>query len=146
MEGAIIELRDGRSCDDHKTIKWDGRQLTKPGILFQASRWRPITPQRYLRRPQHIVIRLAQDFSNESPAHFYQTWHGNQRGPNRPKAERSCRSRSAPFGAGRKFFAKAVHHRAEEWPDEHGVIKPWNNNRTVCKTCTPNSENLAAPC
>lgn len=115
-----------------KTIKWDGRQIVNPGI------YSGITLATYHRSdicdgPSISSSGLRKIF-HESPAHFYQTWHGN------PARTEPSETRAFIVGRalhhlvlGEKFFAKLFTIEPEEWPDEHGVIKPWNNNRTVCK-------------
>lgn len=115
-----------------KTIKWDGHQITKPGI------YAGIALSTYHRSDicdgPSISSSGLRTIFHQSPAHFFENWHGN------PKRSESPESRAFIVGRalhhtilGEKFFAKLFAVEPSEWPDEAGEVRPWNNNRTVCK-------------
>lgn len=116
-----------------KSIRWDGKQITKPGIYSNV----PIdTYHRHdiCDAPSISSSGLRLIF-NKSLAHFYDQWSGN---PKRTEDDEE----KAHFVLGRalhhlvlgeKFFSNLFAVQPEEWPDETGLLKPWQNNRNVCK-------------
>lgn len=131
------------------SIKWDGRQISKPGLYsnipidtyhspFICAGDRPL--------PEGIKLEGIKTFGpsisssglrkifHDSPAHFYCEWRGN---PNAVAPENKPHFRIGRavhhLMLGEKFFHKLFAVQPEEWPDEHGVIRLWNNNRNVCR-------------
>lgn len=115
-----------------KSIKWDGKQISKPGMYSNI----PIMS--YHRHdicdgPSISSSGLRKIFS-ESPAHFYSTWSGN---PKRIESEDAAHFRIGRaihhLVLGEKFFKSLFAVQPDEWPDDNGVLKPWHNSRNVCK-------------
>lgn len=116
-----------------KTIKWDGRPISEPGIysgididLYHAANI-CVGPSISSSGLRTIFLRSA--------AHFYAEWRGN---PNRIEKKES---RAFIVGRavhhlilGEPFFAKKFAIQPEDYEDEKtGEIKPWNNNANACK-------------
>lgn len=115
-----------------KTIEWDGRKISKPGIYSGIS-IETYHDHRICDGPSISSSGLRTIF-NQSPAHFYAKWSGN---PDRVEEEPT---RALVFGQaihhlilGQRFFHKLFAIQPEEWPDENGVLTKWNGNRTVCR-------------
>lgn len=119
-----------------KSIKWDGKQITKPGMysgvpldLYHKAEIcdGPSISSSGLRK-------LNPDVG--SPAHFYAQWDGN---PNR--AEDDDEKRAYVIGRaihhlllGEKFFAKLFVVRPPELPHyKTGELRAWHGNHIECK-------------
>lgn len=117
-----------------KTIKWDGRTITKPGI------YSGISLSTYHRHdicdgPSISSSGLRAIYGEEtSPAKFYSTWSGN---PNRivtPDKRHFIVGRALHhLVLGEPYFAKLFCMQPTEWPDEVGLLRPWNANRKTCQ-------------
>lgn len=107
-----------------RTIKFDYKQITKPG-LYSGVPLDLYHGQKILDGPSVSSSGLRRLFS-ESPAHFYAEWSGN---PNRVEPEDKPH-----FAIGRAvhhlmlgepFFAKLFAVQPEEWVNGNGEINAW---------------------
>lgn len=116
-----------------KTIEWDGRAITKPGLYSQV----PLANYHaadICDGPSVSSSGLRKIF-NESPAHFYSQWAGN---PNRidPGDKKAFVLGRAVHHLmlGEPFFAKLFCVRPTELPNYRtGEMRPWHGNNTECK-------------
>lgn len=132
-----------------KSIRWDGAQISKPGIYshmpletyhnaFICAGDTPLPEGMKIEGittygPSISSSGLRMIF-NKSPAHFYAEWGGNPKRIERDDAEHFRVGRAVHhLMLGEKFFSKLFAVQPTEWPDEHGVLKEWNNLRNVCK-------------
>ena len=115
-----------------RSIKWDGRQITKPG-LYAGIGLDLYHSQKICDGPSVSSSGLRKLFS-ESPAHFYETWDGN---PNRvepkDKAHFSLGRALHHLMLGEPFFAKLFCIQPDEYESDKGELKPWSNNAIKCK-------------
>lgn len=119
-----------------ESIKWDGKQITKPGMYEQM----PI--EAYHRHDICVGPSIsssglrALNPDTGSPRHFYAKWPGN---PNRKESD--TEKRHFILGRalhhlvlGEKFFAKVFCVQPFEYEDKKtGELKAWSNNATICK-------------
>jgi len=118
-----------------KTIVWDGKPITKPGMYSQI----PLAlyhGQEICDGPSISSSGLRQlNPQRGSPAHFYARWSGN---PDRVEPE----TEKKEFVLGRAVhhlllgephFAKLFVQQPAEYPGQHGVLKPWSNNAHYCQ-------------
>lgn len=117
-----------------KTIKWTGKQINTPGLYSGI----PLE----LYHAHNICIGPSISSSglraiygeHTSPKHFYSRWNGNPNKIIKPDPRHFIVGRALHhLVLGEPFFAKLFCIEPDEWPDEHGVLKPWNNNRKVCR-------------
>lgn len=116
-----------------KTIDWDGKRITKPGIYAKV----PISVyhgQDICDGPSVSSSGLRKIFA-ESPAHFFDEWSGNK---NRKESDEE----KSHFVLGRAvhmlvlgepFFAKLFAIQPAEYVDTAGVVKKWTYNADRCK-------------
>ena len=122
-----------------KTIKWDGKQITKPGIysaipleLYHAANIcdGPSVSSSMLRK-------LNPDIG--SPKHFYDTWQGNPNRKPEKDASHFVLGRAVHhLMLGEPFFASLFvkqpdEYEAEEKGRKTGELRPWTNNAGVCQ-------------
>jgi hypothetical protein len=117
-----------------KTIHWDGRQVSKPGVYSNV----PLSCY----HAWNICIGPSISSSglrsiygeNGSPKRFYSQWTGNPNRIIKPPARHFVTGRAVhSLILGDEPFAKIFCIHPDEWPDQHGVLKPWQSNRTTCK-------------
>lgn len=115
-----------------QSIKWSGDQITKPGIYSNL----PLDAyhaHNICDGPSISSSGLRIIFS-QSPAHFYCQWRGNPKAVQPEDASHFRVGRAVHhLMLGEKFFSKLFAIQPNEWPDDDGVLKPWQNNRTVCR-------------
>lgn len=131
-----------------KTIAWDGKQITKPGmyagiplesyhspdICADAD---PKRPGKFTTAPSvssSMLRKLNPDTG--SPAHFYAKWSGNPSYQPEPDDKRHFVVGRAlhHLVLGEKFFAKVFVAQPEEYEDpKSGEIKKWTYAADVCK-------------
>ena len=115
-----------------QTIKWDGKQITKPGMYGNIP-LETYHAHNICDGPSVSSSGLRIIF-NLSPAHFYSQWRGNPKAVMPTDAEHFRVGRALHhLMLGEKFFSKLFAVQPEEWPDENGVLKAWHNSRHVCK-------------
>lgn len=116
-----------------KSIEWDGRRITKPGLYSKV----PLEAYHsgdICDGPSVSSSGLRKLFS-ESPAHFYQEWPGN---PNRAEPEDKAHftvGRAAHhLMLGEPFFAKLFCVQPSEYKDaKTGELKKWTYAAGFCK-------------
>lgn len=132
----------------YKTIEWNGKQITEPGIysgiplhLYHDPRIcagdRPWHDGSMRYGPSISSSGLREIFGeNKSEKHFYANWRGN---PNYREIDEE-KKRHFVIGRavhhlvlGERNFAKLFVQQPHEWPDENGEVKPWHNGRKTCK-------------
>lgn len=115
-----------------KSIKWDGKTVTKPG-MYAGIGMDLYHDGKICDGPSVSSSGLRKLFA-KSPAHFYDTWAGN---PNRTvdadKPHFALGRALHHLMLGEPFFAKLYIQRPDDLEDEHGEVKPWHGSRTVCK-------------
>lgn len=123
-----------------KTIKWDGKRVTKPGLYANMPMWAYHSPdicgdEKGKVAPSISSSGLRAIFGeNTSPKHFFSRWAGNPNRVERPDPRHFIVGRALHFLVlGEPFFAKTFCIVPDEWPDENGVLRPWNANRKTCR-------------
>ena len=130
-----------------KTIPWDGKQITKPGMYSGiplptyhspdiCADLDPATKKFKTASSVSSSMLRAINPDTGSPAHFFAKWPGN---PNR--VEDDDEKRHFVVGRalhhlvlGEKFFAKVFVAQPDTYEDDKtGEIKKWNGNAGVCK-------------
>ena len=131
-QGIQAAVERAEVTEAFKSIKWDGKQVTKPGLYSNVG-IELYHSDKICAGPSVSSSGLRKIF-NESPAHFYSQWAGN------PKRIEPKETRAFAVGRavhhlllGQPFFAQLCAIQPDEWPDENGVLKPWHNARNVCK-------------
>lgn len=134
-----------------KTIAWNGKQISRPGIYsgvplalyhnpFICAGDTPLPEGMHFGElrtfgPSISSSGLRDIFGEKkSPKHFYAQWPGNPL--HAPKAD----SRAFVIGRavhhlmlGERNFAKLFCIQPTEYPNDHGVLKPWHNGAGYCK-------------
>jgi len=115
-----------------KSIKWNGEQVSKPGI-YSNMPMEAYHAYNICDGPSISSSGLRKIF-NESPAHFYCQWRGNPKAIEPEDASHFRVGRAVHhLMLGEQFFSKLFAIQPTEWPDDDGVLKPWHNNRNVCR-------------
>ena len=130
-------------------IKWDGAQITVPGIYSNISLddyHHPFICGGDIPLPDGHKIEGITTYGpsisssglrtifNKSPAHFYAEWGGNPKRTPRDDAEHFRVGRAVHhLMLGEKNFSKLFAVQPAEYEAEHGILKPWNNNAHKCK-------------
>jgi hypothetical protein len=117
---------------------WDGKPISKPGVYSGV----PIE----VYHSQAICagtsvsssgLRRILEENGGSPAHFWCEWDGNPEALEpEEKAHFALGKAAHHLFLGEKLFYDSFIIRPAEIADEHGVLKPWQGNRTVCKQWT----------
>lgn len=130
-------------------IKWDGQQVTVPGIYSNMSLedyHHPFicggdTPLPDGHKIEGITTYGPSISSsglrtifNKSPAHFFAEWGGNPKRIQRDDAEHFRVGRAVHhLMLGEKNFSKLFAVQPTEYEADQGQLKPWNNNALKCK-------------
>lgn len=130
-----------------KTIEWDGKQITQPGmyagIPLETYHSPEIcadldpTTKRY-KTASSVSSSMLRKINPDtgSPAHFYAKWTGNPNyQPDDDEKRHFVIGRALHhLILGEKFFAKVFVQQPAEYEDEKtGELKKWNGNAGVCK-------------
>jgi PDDEXK-like domain of unknown function (DUF3799) len=118
-----------------KTIVWDGKQITKPGIYADI----PLD----VYHSQEIAdapsvsssgLRRVLEENSGSPAHFYCEWSGNPQRVEAPDKKAWAFGRACHhLLLGQPNFAREFVFRPDELPDKYGIITLWHGNKDVCR-------------
>jgi hypothetical protein len=118
-----------------KSIEWDGRKITKPGLYSKLSLELYHNPD--ICDGPSVSSSMLRKMNPDvgSMAHFYASWSGN------PEADDPEESRAMIVGRavhhlllGEPFFAKIFCVQPKEYVNKTtGEAKEWNNNATVCR-------------
>lgn len=116
-----------------KSIEWDGKKITKPGIYSKI----PLEiyhSQQLFDGPSVSSSGLRKLFY-ESPAHFYDAWSGNpDRAEPEDKAHFVLGRAVHHLVLGEPFFAKLFCSQPPQYADaKTGELKTWNYTAKVCK-------------
>lgn len=118
-----------------KSIEWDGVQITKPGIYHGI----PLDLYHHpdiCKGPSISSTGLRALFGDDtSPRHFYAKWRGNPayQPPDKEPRHFIIGRALHHLVLGEPYFQKMFTIQPSEWPDNIGLIKPWNNNRKECR-------------
>jgi hypothetical protein len=118
-----------------KTIQWDGKPISKPGIyagididLYHAAG---------ICDSPSISSGGMRTIYNESPAHFFAEWRGNPKAVERKESRAFVIGRAAHhLHLGQDDFSSLFAIEPTEYEADKGEIKPWNNNAKECRAWT----------
>lgn len=116
------------------TIKWDGHQITKPGMYSAIPLDTYHDPQ--ICDGPSISSSGLRKIIRQSPAHFYCEWPGNPERVVKPDKRNLVLGRAVHhLFLGEKFFSALFAVEPDEYPiDASGIgMKPWNNNANHCR-------------
>lgn len=116
-----------------KTIEWDGKPISKPG-LYSKIPLNVYHSQSICDGPSVSSSGLRTLFS-QSPAHFYTMWSGNPEREEKDEKAHMIVGRAAHhLMLGEPFFAKLFCVQPAEYPDaKTGELKKWTYAAGYCK-------------
>jgi hypothetical protein len=115
-----------------KATPWRGEKIAAPGFYSGI----PIAYYHTKNICDGISISSSglRTIFNKSPAHYWITSPLNIDRIEEDDKRAFILGRAAhKLLLGEANFRKEFAIEPTEWPDEHGIVKPWHNNRTVCK-------------
>jgi len=118
-----------------KSIKWDGKQITTPGV-YSAIPLGTYHRADICDGPSISSTGLRAIYSEDgSPKHFYANWPGNPARIIRPEPKHFIIGRALHhLILGEAYFSKLFCIRPDEFPDRiTGELRPWNSNRLECR-------------
>lgn len=118
-----------------KSIVWDKRQITKPGV-YEGIPLALYHDPGICVGPSISSSGMRKIFGDgTSPAHFYASWQGNPKyqPPAKTPGHYALGGALHHLVLGERFFAKVYCIQPDEWPDENGVLLPWRASRITCK-------------
>ena len=115
-----------------RTIEWDGRPISKPGMYGKLSLARYHLPGVCI--GPSVSSGGLRMVASRSPAHFFDTWPENpQRKERKDTAALILGRATHHLLLGELFFSKLFAVQPVEYVSDKGEVKPWHNGANACK-------------